>query len=185
MAKVKYNLKNVHVATFEETGGTYTYDTPIKWPGAKSIALEAQGEINKFYADGITYWQAASNNGYEGDIEMALVLDEIRKAILSETEDTNKVLFEDSAAKSKPFALLFEIDTDTKGMRFCFYNCTITRPSVESETIEDTIEPGTEKATISCAPRADGIIRAKTTEETDETAYNGWFTKVYEKAVAA
>lgn len=184
MAKVKYNLKNVHVATFTETDGEYTYATPVKWPGAKSVALEAQGEISRFYADGIIYWQAASNNGYEGDLEMALILDEIRKAVLSEVEDAKKVLFESASDKSKPFALLFEIENDIKGFRFCFYNCTMTRPSVESQTTEGTIEPGTEKATISCAPRSDGLIRAKTTEQTDETAYNSWFSAVYEKQSA-
>lgn len=54
--KVKYNIKNVHVAkqTEKTTEGatTYTYDTPKSIPGAVSISLDAQGEISKFYADG-------------------------------------------------------------------------------------------------------------------------------------
>lgn len=180
--KVKYNLKNVHAAPVVDGTAGKTYATPIPFPGAKSISLDAQGEINKFYADGITYWQAASNNGYEGDLEMALFTDEIRKAILSEVEDANKVLFEDASTKSVPFALLFEIDGDAKATRFCFYNCTMTRPSTASETTEESIEPGTESATISCAPDDNGIIRAKTTADTDADTYNGWFAGVYEKS---
>lgn len=181
MPKVKYNLKNVYIAPRTETGGVVTFETPIACPGAKSISLEAQGEISKFYADGVVYWQVASNNGYEGDLEMALISDEIRKQILSEVEDTKKVIFENATALPKTFALLFEISTDEKGYRFCFYNCTATRPSTESETTEDTIEPGTETMTISCAPESDGIVRARTTQETDETVYNSWFTKVHVK----
>ena len=175
----------MHISPISEGVSGKTYETPIAFPGAKSISLDAQGEINKFYADGVTYWQAASNNGYEGDLEMALFTDEIRKAILSESEDINKVLFEEASAKSVPFALLFEIEGDAKATRFCFYNCTMTRPSTASETTEESIEPGTESATISCAPDDDGIIRAKTTAETSAEIYEHWFEEVYKKTISS
>lgn len=181
MPKIKYNLKNVHLAPRTETKDGVSYEKPIAFPGAKSIALDAQGEITKFYADGMVYWQAASNNGYEGDLEMALFTDEIREKILSEIKDINGVIFENADAIPKSFALLFEISTDEKGYRFCFYNCTMTRPSTESETAEETIEPGTESATISCAPEKNGIIRGRTTEETNEEVYNNWYNEVYIK----
>lgn len=185
MAKIKYGIKNVHIAVRTESDEGVTYATPIAFPGAKSISLDAQGDISKFYADDILYYQTAANNGYEGDLEVALFTDEVRKAILSEVEDTKKVLFEDANATSKSFALLFEISTDTKGYRFCFYNCAITRPSVASDTKEETTDPGTDTATISCAPNPDGLVRAKTTESTDETVYNNWYKTVYQKNEAA
>jgi len=181
MAKVKYNLKNVHLAPRTETEVGVSYETPIAFPGAKSISLDPQGEIVKFYADGVVYWQAASNNGYEGDLEMALFTDEIREKVLAEIKDAAGVIFENASNLPKSFALLFEIDTDEKGYRFCFYNCTMTRPSTGSETTEETIEPGTESASISCAPEADGIVRARTTADTDETVYNNWYKAVYIK----
>lgn len=59
------------------------------------------------------------------------------------------------------------------------YNCTSSRPSIESETKEDTIEPGTEKLTITADPRADGLVKARTGDTTDTTTYTNWYQTVY------
>lgn len=183
--KVKFNIKNAHVAvktTSEE--GVITYGTPFAVPGSVSLSLEAQGEITPFYADGVKYYVSSSNNGYEGDWENALIPDEFRQQILKETLDTNKALMETQNTETQEFAFGFEIDGDVKGTKFWFYNCTATRPTVESSTTEDTIEPTTDTLTISATGadvKGDGkmYVRAKTTPEMDESTYNGWFNKVY------
>lgn len=173
--KVKFNIKNVHYALKTDTG----YETPKQIPGAISISLEAQGELSAFYADGIKYYVSSSNNGYEGDLEIALIPDEFRIDIFGEEKDDNSVLVENVNTESVEFALGFDIDGDVKTTRFWFYNCTATRPSTESSTNEDKKEPTTDKLTVSCAPLADGKVRSKTTEETPEQTYKDWFNKVY------
>lgn len=181
--KVKYNIKNVHVARQTETitdgETTYGYETPKNIPGAVSISLDAEGEISTFYADGIAYYVASANNGYSGDLEMALIPSWFREEILNETVDGNGVLVENAEKNTEPFALLFEFDGDVKGIRRCMYNCTCTRPSIQSETKEETIEPGTETLSIKNSPRTDGLVKAQTGPDTDETAYNGWYQTVY------
>ena len=182
--KVKYDLKNVYAAKMTETttGGvsTYTYSTPQAIPGAVSISLDAEGETSPFYADGIVYFRSTTNNGYSGDLEIALIPEWFRTEILQETLDAKGVLVETSIiSQLQKFALLFEFEGDTKAIRHVLYNCTATRPSIESETKEDTIEPGTEKLTLTADPRSDGLVKARSGDTTDATAYDSWFKTVY------
>lgn len=181
MNKVKYNLKNVHYApqTIGEDG-TITFTKPVPIRGSVSISLDAQGDISPFYADGIVFYKSAANNGYEGDLEVALLPESFRTDVLGEELDAKKVLIETADAKQTAFALLFEFDGDEKAIRHILYNCAATRPSVESQTKEESIEPVTETLTISATPLPNGKIKAKTGDTTDEATYNSWYQTVYE-----
>ena len=81
--KVKYNLKNVHAAKLTETDSdgttTFSYAEPKAIPGAVSISLDAEGETSPFYADGIVYFRSVTNNGYSGDLEIALIPEWFRR----------------------------------------------------------------------------------------------------------
>ena len=148
--KVKYNLKNAHYAllTIGEDG-TVSYGNPTAIPGSVSISLDANGEPENFYADGIAYYVINNNMGYEGDLELA------------------------------SFALLFEFDGDKKHIRHVLYNCAASRPGIEGKTNEDSREVQTETLTIKATPLANGIVKAKTGNTTDTTVYNDWYKAVY------
>lgn len=186
--KIKYNLKNVHIAKLTKGDqGTYTYATPVALPGAVNLSFDAEGEESKFYADGIIYYRTANNNGYSGDLEIALVPDWFRKDILGETQDTNGVLIETNKNVTPVyFGLLFEFDGDEKAIRHVLYNCTVSkRPTLASSTKEETIEPGTETLSISADPREDGLVKAKTGSETTSATYEAWYESVYTPVVPA
>lgn len=188
--KVKYNLKNVHAAKLTETvteGVTsYSYATPQAIPGAVSITLDAEGDSSPFYADGIVYFRSYANNGYSGDLEIALIPEWFRTEILKEVLDTNGVLVEKADnAESVKFALLFEFDGDERAIRHVMYNCSASRPSIESSTKEETIEPGTETLSLTADPREDGLVKSRTGDTTAKATYDGWYQSVYVPAVEA
>ena len=179
--KVKYNLKNVHAAKLTKNGdGTFTYATPQAIPGAVSLSLDAEGESSPFYADGIVYFRTTSNNGYSGDLEIALIPEWFRTEILKEVKDSKGVLVETNTnTESVYFALLFEFDGDVHAIRHVMYNCTASRPSIESETKEENIEPVTETLTLTADPREDGLVKSRTGDDTDSTTYQNWYSAVY------
>ena len=180
--KVKYNLKNVHAAILTKgDDGTYSYATPVAIPGAVSLSLDAEGDSSPFYADGIVYFRSTSNNGYSGDLEIALVPEWFRTEILQEEKDSNGVLVERSdVTEAVYFALLFEFDGDQKAIRHVMYNCTASRPTIASETKEASIEPGTETLNLTADPREDGLVKSRTGDDTTAATYNNWYSQVYE-----
>jgi phi13 family phage major tail protein len=183
--KVKYGLKNVHyaVATIAADGSA-TYGTVKPWPGAVNLSLDAQGGTTKFRADNINYWVGQNNNGYEGDLETALIPEDFRVAVLGESIDDNGVVVEDVEAKTVPFALMFEFAGDAKSTRHVLYNCTATRPSVSGSTTDEEIEPQTETVTITTGSvyfaNYDGgknLSRARCFE--GDAEYDDFFDTVY------
>lgn len=177
--KIKYGISKCYYAVKGSDG----YGTPVALPGAVSISLAPQGDLYKFYADNIPYYVNAVNNGYEGDLELALIPDHFLTAVLNNSLDsTDKVLIEEVANSSPEFALGFQVEGDNDSPRFWFYNCVATRPEIEGDTKEDGIEAQTETITITSSPSADGYTRVRTTAETPTATYEGWFSEVWEPA---
>lgn len=178
--KVKFNLKNVHYAKLNiDSDGVVTYEKPVAIPGGVELSLDAKGDTEEFYADGMVYYTSTANNGYEGDLEIALVPLSFETDILKNELDDNKVSVENSNTESAEFALLFEFDGDVKSVRHVLYRCKATRPSVASKTNEDKKEVQTEKLSLKASPLSNGNVKTKTTAATPDETYNKWYEAVY------
>ena len=189
--KVKFGLSNVFYSvvteTYVSTTNTYSYSyaTPKPLKGAVNLSLEAQGEQNAFRADNIDYYISSSNNGYEGDFELALIPDAFRIDCLGATTDSNGIIVENVNDKAVAFALLFQFEGDDKARRHVLYNCKATRPGVASQTTGETIEPVTDTLSIRATARlGDGLVKASTVDgDNTSVQYTGWFSAVYEPSV--
>lgn len=179
--KVKFGLSNVHYAkiTSWSEAGEPTFAEPVKLPGAVSLSIDANGENENFYADNIVYYVINNNAGYTGDLEIALITTEFATEILGEILDNKGVLIERNDAEPAQFALLFEFEGDRNKIRHVLYCCSASRPATESSTAEDSKEVKTETLSITAVALNNGLVKSKTCEETDKTAYDSWYKSVY------
>ena len=185
--KVKFGLSNVHIAKITEANGKISYGTPFPMPGAVSLTADPEGDTTPFYADNIKYYIAVANNGYAGDLEIAMTPEEFLTQILGQEKDSNGALFEHSDDVNARFALMGEIEGDIKKRRFVYFDCTAARPSAEMNTVEESKEPQTDTISITMAARStDNAIKAviEPTEE-NKAVYDTFFEKVYEKDASA
>lgn len=179
--KVTFGIKNVHYAPLTiASNGTVIYEQPQPFPGAVSIGLEQLGELVEFYADNILYWAGAENSGYQGPFVSARVPDDFRVNILGDTISPNGLLVENAGAFPRNFALLFEFSGDQSARRVVLYNCSVQRPGISSTTNTRTKTPNEPSMQITAAPRPDGIVRAFSTDDTDQDVYDSWYTAVPE-----
>lgn len=186
--KVKFGLSNVKIAkiTYGENNAV-TYGTPFDLKGAVNLSLDGAGESADFYADNTKYFSDSTNQGYTGTLEVALINEKFRTDILGQFKDVNGALIENAGDVLADFALGCQFEGDSKGTRYWFYNCKVSRPSVNSQTIETSKTPVTDTLNITITPRiTDQNVMVKMEATDDNTAaYNGFFTTVYEKVTSA
>ena len=178
MNKVKYGLKNVYYAMLTE-GESVSYGTPVRIPGAVNMSLSPKGETTPYIADDSEYFISAGNEGYDGTLEIAMVPDAFAVAAMGDELDDNGVRFEAASALPKPFALMFEFTGDKSGIKHVLYKCIATRPNIDGSATTNK-EVKSETINLQVRPNADGRVKAKTTDDTDSTTAEGWYTSVYE-----
>ena len=185
--KVLYGIEQCYVAKITETDGAITYGTPFSMPGAVGLNFDPEGEETPFYADNVKYFIANSNQGYTGDLEIAMTPEQFLKEILGRTADTNGAIFENADDKTARFALMFQGQGDQKHRRWVFFDCTATRPSREHNTKPASLAVATATITITMPPPSTdkAVMAYIEPNETNQDVYNAFFSKVYEKDAQA
>lgn len=179
MAKIKYGISNVHYAVLTDEE-TWTYDAVQHIPGAVNLSLSAEGDESKFYADNIAYFITMVNNGFSGDLEMALIPDQFKiDALGYEKDETTGMLMEVANAISKPIALMFQFETDEKARKVALFKVNVGRPGMDHATKTETIEPQTDTIPITVSAIKKGEKDyTKGTSGPDATNYATFFDTV-------
>ena len=191
--KINYGIKNVHYATY----GTDSWNTPVAVPGAVRLGITVTGTPTKFYADDSAYVVFEVGSGYEGDLELALIPDSFATAVLGYEVDSVGGIIETDKTIAKPFCLLFEVEGDERNRRYAFYNVTATRPALNANTTTDSTDPDTQTLNITCTGRemtsgtggsaiTKNVVKiAIERDNSSATAYDAWFTTVYQPTFVA
>lgn len=179
MNKVLFGLKNVHIAFETESG----YGTPTAINGAVSFSASPEGDTSEFYADDMVYFVSSANNGYSGELVVALLPDAIKAEMFGWSIDAYGTLVEVADGIPKKFALMGEISGDAKNRRFVYYSVQATRPDNSAKTKEGSIEIEGETIPIKIMPKtiSEKLVNMGMLElsDTNATEYNGFFEAVY------
>ena len=135
--KVEFGLSNVHVAV-ESTDGNW--EKPKLIPGAISFSPSAEGEDFHFYADDGDYYNEYTDNGYSGELSIALLPEWFLGKVLGYRKAQDGGIVEIKNAPKKRFCLIFEGKGDKHARRFAFINCGAGKPTEEYKTLEDKKE---------------------------------------------
>lgn len=181
--KVTFGLQGVHIAFRSATGTQPAWGTPAAIPGAVRWTPTTVGDSSTFYADNTAYYVTSANNGYTGELEMALVPDAVLAEMLGWEVDENGALVEVTDGVAKEFALLGQVQGDQRNRRFVYYSCVASRPAKERTTKNESVTPATDVLNLTISPiEVDGKMLVKSDLElsdTNSTAYNSFFSSVY------
>ena len=189
--RVLFGLSNVHYALWDEK--SKKYGTPKAIKGAVSMSISREGDSSIFYADNVPYVSFQTNGGYSGDLNVAVVEDEVLIDLLGWEKDDHGMLIEDASAVAPTFALMYEVSSNTEPQRFVFYNCSVSRPENEANTKTDSTEPDTQTLNISMITRnfpygsgtVDAVKGSITRSEENKTTYEGFMNEVLLPSMAA
>lgn len=185
--KYRYGLKKTKYAVWDTVNETY--EAPKGLPGAVSLSLSAEGgDGSDFYADdGIWATFPGTNGGYQGDLELANILDEAREDLLGEIVDqVTGMLLETTDAEPPEFALITEAQTNIGPLGIVLYSVKATRPEFNANTKGENVDVDTESLSLRIGAREFDYDGGKkkfvkgTLQKTDENAaeYAAFFESV-------
>ena len=182
--KVKFGLSMMaYAVATANNDGTYDYATPVMFPGAKNLSLEKQGELTKYWFDDVAYYVTDSDQGFDGELEVAKVIDSFNTDILGHWDDDSGVTYDNTRASSQHFALLYQTKGDAHARRHVIYDCVAGTPSINAATIEDgENEPQTETLPITASSVYDTVHQkyiSKGSCSPTASAWGTWYDAVH------
>ena len=179
MSKVKFGLSNVKVAPRTESEGTVSYGEVVDIPGAVNLSIERESDQNIFYADNKAYFTTNSKSSVSLELEIAEIAKDIMLKYLGYVKSKTGTVLETNTAVTPSFALMFQIETDEKARKVCYYNCTAVESDEEYSTQEESIEPTTSKLTVTAIGEdLSDVVVFREIANSGDTNYDTFFKSV-------
>lgn len=140
---MKTGLKRVGYAMITAQSETATTYGEVKWltsteAGGREYKAAPTGTIKEIYADSQLVYQAEAGAGYDIDLTLIDIIDDIRADWFGDTSYSNGMLEKSTNIERPRFALLLaDNDTSDTGKTEIFYNCACKeRPGIGGKTEE-------------------------------------------------
>lgn len=174
--KVRFGISSVHVGLYTVSDqGVVTMGTPVHIPGAVSLSMDPESEQNVFYADNVAYYTGYSDNGYTGELVMALFPDTFLTTFMNYVELADGGIAEVKGRTKPAVYIAFQGEGDQEGRRGILYNVSLGSIQTEHNTTEDSVTPDTETLSFTVVgDNTTGII--KTGYPKTATGYATLFT---------
>lgn len=163
--KLKRTISRVGYApmNYDSETENYSYGTVVWFPhneaGGREYSAEANGESVEVYADGVSIYTAADNNGYDISLTLVRVTDDIDVDWLGNVidDDGNAVEIANNVEAPKFALFIIEETTDGIGLTHVYYNCSVTnRPNNSGATSEGSgFDPQFLELSIAARPLPD------------------------------
>ena len=167
--KIKKTITRVGYALMNtgELTGVITYELPVWFvsteAGGREYSAEPNGELKEIYADGVVVYSTEENNGYDINLTLLAIIDDIDESLLGNVVTTAGVAEYASPIPRPKFALFIcEETTDGQGQITIWYNCQVSkRPKTGGKTSEgSTFDAQFLELPIAARPRInDKLIR--------------------------
>lgn len=152
---VSFGLRNVHysIAT-QSDDGTWTFATPVAFPGAQEFNSDIIGGSTTVRADDIVVAQLNQNGGRTLTLKVTELTDEFKTDILGYKKTTEGNLVEITNAPVVTFALGVEFQGDVKARRVWYYLCNVTPINEATKTKAESVEANAITLNITVRPIA-------------------------------
>lgn len=139
--KVEYGLDRVTLFELkEDDAGKVTYGDPYPLDGAVSFTADKEGDQYAVYADNGVWFKRNNDNGYSGTYTVMNLTDEDRIFIFGDERDGEGAIVEVSNAPTKRFGVALRCEGDAAQVVHQFFDVSFERPSLDANTIEESIE---------------------------------------------
>jgi phi13 family phage major tail protein len=150
---VRYGLSNVYYAlATADTSGKLTWAVPVAIPTAQEFSMSRAINTQNVYADNKLIFSVQAETNATLTMKFSVIPDDVKEAILNHKTDSKGHDVEITNADTKFFALILQIQGDSKARRRVYPKCTAVLGDEQTSTTNENITVNSDTLTITAYP---------------------------------